>query len=654
MRKLKSRGAITLRLMIAMLIFWAVAMYWMTCKLADSYAEIAMWDGADYAEHLGASEWLDTIYTEGSEYLQNRDSEITTWKDYDMLRALAAVNNPEVPEDEFWLQMHEYYDKEVAAVFCDKDGNILYECGDFIVFPMASEESWAESWTATTDLGTGVIELGPSSGNGEIAAYVQDAQSGDRFSWLRITGYIDGVRVTPVKFEYVSRSQMDQWTQSATPTQEELPWTTLFDKTAEAEKEGLTTFYAEAPIVSIYNEGRTLITSGMDEYRTEEEDTLLVLLKDMIKGVLKKGDIYNYGYRYRTDEMIIFDRRYYTLDGTGDKTYNPDADFILVTASAYRPMQLAMADLSRVYINTLLLGVVLVLIIGWSINRNLIWHVRRVNALIAEGWPATKFGDLEPWEEADQLQRNYHKTVGLRQKDKNEIARLETALTYANEAEQNRRQMVSAIAHELKTPLAVVHSYAEGLQDKIAEEKREQYLQTILTETERMDAMVMEMLDLSRLEAGKVKLARDRFDLAETVREAFEKLRPMAEEKELDITFSLDENCTVNADEGRIAQAVMNLASNAVRYTPQGGKITVGLTKQGRQTVLSVANDCVPFTQEELEKVWESFYRRDKSRDRKGTGLGLAITKQILQLHGGSCYVNNTDSGVEFGFRLPN
>ena len=654
MRKPKSRGAITLRIALAMLILWGTAMYWTTQKMAQRYAEIAEMDGEQYAEEIGRSVWLDYIYTEGSEVLQNRDPEILSWKDYDMLRALAAVSNPQVPEDEFWLHMQEYYGEEVAAVFCDKDGNILYECGDFMVFPMHSKEGWEKFLDGADNLGTGVINLGPLSGNEMIANYLREAEYKDTFAWLRITGCVDGVQVTPVKFEYVTHYQVDQVIESGSSLRESLPWTTLFDKTAEAEPEGLTTFYTGVPIFSLYHEGRTLITSGMDEYRTEDEDTLKNLLADMAKDVLRKGEIYNYAFSMRTDEVIVFDRRYYALDGSGDKSYNPNADFILVTASAYRPMGMAMGMLLSVYQGTMLFGIVLVLILSWSVNRNLIWHVRRVNQLISEGWPAAEFGDLEPWEEAAQLQRNYHKTVGLRQKDKNEIARLETALSYAKEAEDNRRQMVSAIAHELKTPLAVVHSYAEGLQEKIAEEKREQYLQTILTETERMDGMVMEMLDLSRLEAGKVKLARDRFDLGEMVKDTFEKLQPMAEEKKLLIQLQLKENCMVNADDGRIAQAVMNLASNAVRYTPVGGNITVTLGLVWRQTVLTVANDCENFTEEELEKVWESFYRRDKSRDRKGTGLGLAITRQIVQLHSGSCYVKNTDTGVEFGIKLPN
>lgn len=652
MRKLKSRGAITLRIALAMLVLWGAAMYWATYKLAQSYTDTALLDGKQYAEKIGRFQWLDEIYTEGSEYLQNRDSNVTTWKDYDMLRALVGVNNPQTTE-EFWLHMGEYYGEEVAAVFCDKNGNILYECGDYLVFPMHSATGWEESWDAAPVIGNGVIGLDADSGNEEIATYLRGTEYRGNFAYLRITGYVDGVQVTPVKFEYVTLAQLKRMNESGAFTQAELPWTTLFDKTAEADPEGLITFYADAPIVSLYNEGRTLITGGFDTYVPKNHSKLRDLLRDTAKEALSKWTVYNYGFADRVNEVIVYDARYYALDGSGDKSYNPDADFILITVSAYRPMQKAMADLSGSYVITLLLGLLLVLLLRWSINRNLIRHVRRVNALITEGWPAAEFGDLEPWEEAVQLQRNYHKTVGLWQKDKNEIARLETALSYAKEAENNRRQMVSSIAHELKTPLAVIHSYAEGLQEKIAEEKRERYLQTILAETQRMDAMVMEMLDLSRLEAGKVKLARDRFDLAEMAWDAFEKLRPVAEKKKLNIQFQLNENCMVSADEGRIAQAVTNLASNAVHYTPEKGNVAVNVGCVGRQMVLTVANDCMPFTEEELEKVWESFYRRDKSRDRKGTGLGLAITRQIIQLHGGSCYVKNTETGVEFGIRLP-
>ena len=131
--------------------------------------------------------------------------------------------------------------------------------------------------------------------------------------------------------------------------------------------------------------------------------------------------------------------------------------------------------------------------------------------------------------------------------------------------------MTSDIAHELKTPLAVIHSYAEGLKEHIAEEKRDKYIDVILSEVTRTDRMVLEMLDLSRLEAGKVKLSRDDFSLLALTHAVFEKQEMAAQAKELNIRFDFPDDFTVTADEGRIAQVIENFATNAVKYTPAGG-----------------------------------------------------------------------------------
>ena len=235
----------------------------------------------------------------------------------------------------------------------------------------------------------------------------------------------------------------------------------------------------------------------------------------------------------------------------------------------------------------------------------------------------------------------------------NEITRLNTALTYAKTAEENRRQLTSHIAHELKTPLAVVHSYAEGLKEHIAEDKRDKYVDVILSETERMDAMVLEMLDLSRLEAGKVKLARDQFSLGELAKSVFDRLEKAIEAKDLHLTCEFPENSAVTADESRIAQVVENFATNAVKYTPAGGNITVAITRNYRGITFTMANDCPPLSQEALDKVWDTFYRVDEARSGGGTGLGLAIAKQIIELHGGTCAAENTKTGVAFRFTLP-
>ena len=266
--------------------------------------------------------------------------------------------------------------------------------------------------------------------------------------------------------------------------------------------------------------------------------------------------------------------------------------------------------------------------------------------------------DFSPgWQESAALIQNYSLTQDKLRMRQNEINRLNTALEYAKDAEQNRRQMTSNVAHELKTPLAVIHSYAEGLKEHIAEDKRDKYIDVILSETEHLDDMVLELLDLSRLEAGKVKLSLDSVSLPDLTRSVFERLERAAQAKELNIAFDLPEACTIQADEARIKQVIENFASNAVKYTPVGGSIRVTVTKQEYRTrpaatTFAIENDSSSLSDEALNKVWETFYRTDDARSGGGTGLGLAIAKNIVELHGGTCAVRNTETGVEFKFTI--
>ena len=214
------------------------------------------------------------------------------------------------------------------------------------------------------------------------------------------------------------------------------------------------------------------------------------------------------------------------------------------------------------------------------------------------------------------------------------------------------RQMTSNITHELKTPLAVIHSYAEGLKEHAAEEKRDKYIDVILAETERTDSMVLEMLDLSRLEAGRVRLSRDDVSVVALTQSIFEKLELGARAKNLQLTFSFPEEFTITVDEGRIAQVIENFATNAIKYTPVGGRVTVTIQNRQGKMSFAIENESKPLSNEALRKVWDTFYRADESRSGEGTGLGLAIAKSIVELHDGRCSVRNTATGVEFSFTL--
>ena len=318
------------------------------------------------------------------------------------------------------------------------------------------------------------------------------------------------------------------------------------------------------------------------------------------------------------------------------------------------PLGIAMTYLKRVYAVTFALALAGFFLLRRALKKQLLVPLREINAGISEGWTHLPQMREDPpkWAETYELFGHYTDTQDALRKNKDEIARLRTALDYAKRAEESRRQMTSGIAHELKTPLAVIHSYAEGLKEHIADEKRDRYLEVILAESERMDTMVLEMLDLSRLEAGKVRLARDEFSLAELTRAVLEKFELAAGAKNLQITCDFPQESTVTADEGRIAQVIENFVGNAVKYTPVNGSISVRITTRVGQTTFRITNDCAGLSEEALSRVWDTFYRADEARSGGGTGLGLAIVKSIIDLHGGTCVARNTETGVEFQFTI--
>ena len=230
-----------------------------------------------------------------------------------------------------------------------------------------------------------------------------------------------------------------------------------------------------------------------------------------------------------------------------------------------------------------------------------------------------------------------------------QLQQKDQALAYARDGEERRREMTSAIAHELKTPLAVLTSYSEALEEDIDPEKRRKYLSVIREEGDKMDRMVLELLDLSRLEAGKYHLRRERFDLEALCRQTLEPLEPRLEEKGLSVSWQVGDKM-VDADPYRMGQVVENFLTNAIRHSREGGVITIRIGASGQTLSVENQGDAIPASQ--LPKVWETFWQADASRNDRGSGLGLAICKSIVTLHGGSVRAENTAAGVRFSVSL--
>jgi signal transduction histidine kinase len=213
--------------------------------------------------------------------------------------------------------------------------------------------------------------------------------------------------------------------------------------------------------------------------------------------------------------------------------------------------------------------------------------------------------------------------------------------------------MTSSIAHELKTTAGRYHSYAEGLRERIAEDKRDKYLDVILSETERMDGMVLEMLDLSRLEAGKVKLVREDFSLSELTAAVFDRLARAVEAKALRLTFELAEDCVVNADPARIEQVITNFAVNAVKYTPPGGSIRVYTARNRNSGVtLTVENDSEPLSREALYKGLGYLLPRRRIPHRRRYRPRPRHRQEHHRPPRRQCWAQNTKTGVAFSFEL--
>ena len=555
---------------------------------------------------------------------------------------------------------------EGTVVFLDGEGKPLF-AGDTLYFQYASAEEWAAGLPDSVKLSCGWVSL-PEAGKEDHCRRLREERlplekGGLRSAVqvLRITAPQPGPtgEFRPAAMDMVTKDAYTdafaRWTAERGPMTGTggreiddldragyLEWEHLFGD-ASAAGEDMVTVYALLPELCL-DESSPVALRGPDGER-RRYDGLRDMLLDRIDAL--PGNIRSFW-----NIRMVSVRNY--RDPREDKA--EQLDLFMVTAVAAHPLRSALRTLWPVFLTTLVLALGLGLLILRIVRRWLLGPVEDVADGMAGEWYNLHSPEGEPalWREAEQLKEQYRAEQDRRRYELNERRRLERAVEYAKAAEEERRLLTSNLAHELKTPLAVVHSYAEGLREHIAEEKREQYLDTILSESERMDALVMQMLDLSRLEAGKVKLSRDGFDLRALAEATLEKLRPLAEERGLTMTLEPGEACEAAADESRIAQAAENLLVNALRYAPAGSWVRLRVETERKQALFRVENPVEkPFTPEEQEKVWEPFYRRDKARSGGGTGLGLSIVRQIVELHGGTCGLRNTAQGVEFWFTLP-
>nr|WP_275580439.1 ATP-binding protein [Metabacillus iocasae] len=213
------------------------------------------------------------------------------------------------------------------------------------------------------------------------------------------------------------------------------------------------------------------------------------------------------------------------------------------------------------------------------------------------------------------------------------------------QSDQQKKEFLANVAHELRTPLSYVKGYSEMLEQNLfnSEEERKQYLSLIRRESERMNRLVKDLLDLAQLETSNYQLMKQPLVFAQLIEETTHSFSLKAKEKNISVSSHLDHDLIINGDHNRLQQVFYNLLQNAIRYTNEGGFVHIELKKDHNVIMASVADTGIGMDAESLARIGERFYRADKARTREkgGTGLGIAIVKQIVERHNGTLCINS-------------
>lgn len=306
----------------------------------------------------------------------------------------------------------------------------------------------------------------------------------------------------------------------------------------------------------------------------------------------------------------------------------------LYTVVMSTPLKTALEENGPVLLRLLSLVPILGLLFSWIIRRMVVLPLQRTQEdfqKVARLDFTGLSGDAKRKDEIGALNRSLRKMSGELQRRWDD----ERAL------EGRRREFVAAASHELKTPLALMRGYTEGLMQDIGD--REEYLASMEREMDRMNALVLEMLEQTRLEGMEGLRETEMVDLTALTRQLLAHMAPLFEG--LTLTAELAEGIALPGDRSLLERGIGNLLSNAARYCTPGGQVRLEL-REG--PVLTVENDADPIPQEELPRLFEMFYRGDKARDRSGSGMGLAIAQRIFSLHHLRCQAEPVPGGIRF------
>ena len=238
---------------------------------------------------------------------------------------------------------------------------------------------------------------------------------------------------------------------------------------------------------------------------------------------------------------------------------------------------------------------------------------------------------------------------------------LEKDIEEKSKIDEMRKQFISDVSHELKTPIALIQGYAEGLIENVNtdDESRKFYAEVILDESNKMDTLVKQLLELMKLEYGKREFRNEKFNIVELINEVIRKCKVMLDDRKIDIKFEHEPEIMVFADSFYIEQVITNYLTNAIKHVKDINgirqiKVNISINDKTRKVRVSVFNTGENISDSSISKIWARFYKGDTSRNREdgGTGIGLALVKAIMINYKNDYGVENKENGVEFYFEL--
>lgn len=409
------------------------------------------------------------------------------------------------------------------------------------------------------------------------------------------------------------------------------------------------------------------VLNTIEGNRNSDDTVNGLILKNLCNQIINNESLLN---KIRndnyTEEIIFYDQNTQSkkIGIVSALSIDSKNDSLIIVISSIQPIEEAASVISEFYIYIFIGFFFFTLLLSFIYSNLISKPLVNINNV------ATKLSNMDFSSQCNETYRsdeigNLARTLNFLSTNLNnaleDLQKKNRQLQEDIEKERNielmRKDFIASVSHDLKTPIGVIEGYAEGIKDGIVEgEDALIYLETIIDEAKKMGIMVSNMLELSKLESGALKPNPEIFNINRLIKKIINMLKIDAEVRNLNLIFiEKTEYSYVLADRLQMEQVITNLITNAIKYTPPENDIITTISEEKNKYKLSVLNIGGKIDPDNIKKVFDKFYRVDKSRNRKtnSTGLGLSIVKNILELHHFQFSLQNTDNGVEFIFYLP-